>query len=96
MNMFVALFEREISEETLEDAKKHFGEDVYQFSANVLLIRSITDNAAVISEVLNLDGATGSSNVGVVLRLDDSHSGYYYRSLWNWVKETRRMTVGRI
>ena len=96
MNMFIALFEQEISPEILEDAKKHFGDGVFQFSERVLLIRSFTDNAAVVSEVLNLDGATESSNIGVVLRLDDSHSGYYYRSFWNWVKETRRMPVGRI
>ena len=96
MNMFIALFEKEISPEIHEDAKKHFGDGVFQFSERVLLIRSFTDNAAVVSEVLNLDGATESSNIGVVLRLDDSHSGYYYRSFWNWVKETRRMPVGRI
>ena len=80
MNMFIALFEKEISPEIHEDAKKHFGDGVFQFSERVLLIRSFTDNAAVVSEVLNLDGATESSNIGVVLRLDDSHSGYYYRA----------------
>ena len=96
MNMFIALFEQEISPEILEDANKHFGEGVFQFSERVLIVRSYADDPAVISDVLNLDGATKVSNVGVVLRLDDSHSGYYYRSFWNWVKETRSMTVGRI
>ena len=96
MNMFIALFEKEISPEIHEDAKKHFGDGVFQFSEHVLLIRIHSDKPAVISDVLNLDGVTESSNVGVVLRLDDSHSGYYYRDLWNWFKETRRMAVGRI
>ena len=96
MNMFVALFEEEISPEILEDAKKHFGDGLFQFSERVLLIRNQGDNPSTISDVLNLDGETQASNVGVVFRLDDSHSGYYYRDLWNWVKEARRLAVGRI
>ena len=95
MNMFVALFEEEISPEILEDAKSISGRCI-PVSERVLLIRNQGDNPSTISDVLNLDGETQASNVGVVFRLDDSHSGYYYRDLWNWVKEARRMAVGRI
>lgn len=95
MNMFVALFEEEIAPEILEDAKRHFGDGLFQFSERVLLIRSYAESPAPISDILNLDGAAESSNVGVVFNLYGSHSGYYYGDLWNWLTETRRMPVGQ-
>ncbi len=93
MNLFVAIFEDDVSSATLERVKIQHPKNVYEISNRVLLIRSSADNPLTISEPLGMAG-NDAELTGVVFKLNGSHSGYYYSHLWDWLTEARELPVG--
>jgi len=71
--------------EFLQEAKNIYGEpNVYRVSGSVAAVRSPTiDNPGDISAALRVQG----DRTAAVLKLNGSHSGYYYIPFWDWLRE---------
>ena len=93
MNIFLVHFDGEIPQAARDAVATNYPTANHELSNRVLLIRAYASDPAVIANQLNISGESASPNIGVVLRLNGSHAGFYYRNLWDWLAETRNARV---
>ena len=94
MNLFLVIFEEAIASEEKEQAKSSFSAGgVFELSDRILLVQTPISDPKSLSMSFGLSDEAGSSNVGVVFKLDGSYYGHYYSSLWDWLKKAREVGV---
>lgn len=91
MQLFIVVFEDDMPAATLEQARRQF--EAHKMSDRALLIRTQIDDPVAISSFLGIDEKSSSPVVGMVLKLNGSRSGYYYKSTWDWFREWSPVSV---
>lgn len=86
MHLFVAFFEEDIPQHIKETAEQTF--PVYAVSDRILLLRTPISDPQAISTFFRMDEGNQEPIVGMVLKLNGSRAGYFYKSAWDWFKES--------
>lgn len=93
MNVFAVYHEQPREDPFDAQIKVDLGNDVLVLSDQLLLIRSHDEAPDNIADRM---GFTRDENepdapprLGVVLKLNASHLGYYHTHLWDWLREAR-------
>ena len=85
-NLFVAIFEDEVAGDVAEELEESPAiADTHQVNPTVLVVRSVAHDPAVVSSLARMS----DERSGVVFRLNGSYQGFFYKSLWDWLKEGR-------
>ena len=80
--LFIAVFENPIPKSDLEKAEQLF--EIYQLNPQVVVLYARNPMPSTVSsELFDFD----SEKPGVVFKLNGSWAGYYYKDLWEWMKE---------
>ena len=85
MTHFLLIFEQGTQ---VDDLPSEF--EVFPIEDHIILVATSIEDAAAI-KILARIGEDGRA--GAVLKLNGSYSGYYYKDLWEWMKNTREATV---
>ena len=85
MHLFAVFFQGGIPGGFEEKVGGFSSSEPYRLSDDLLLFQSHEDNPERLRVPLGIDGGT----VGVLLKLNGSYSGYFTKSLWDWLKEAR-------
>ena len=94
MNLFLVIFEEAIAAAAKEQAQSSFSSGgVFELSDRILLVQTPISDPKSLSASFGLSDEAGTSNVGVVFKLDGSYYGHYYSSLWDWLKKAREVGV---
>lgn len=92
-NLFIVVTEDDVDEDDVEIAGEIL-DSVYKLDDRVVLIRdSILTDTDLVARLFGLvgseEGEEHHGEIGIVFRLNGSHSGYHYEKLWDWLKEAR-------
>ena len=95
MNVFAVFHEQPREDPFEEDVLGQFGEDALVLSDRLLLVRSHDEVPDNIAERMGFargeSEAEAAPRIGVVLKLNASHEGYYYSHLWDWLRQAREL-----
>lgn len=75
-------------------AQQTLGADTHKIADTVLLIRYVTENPRVLSDIFGMTGDHDEPRIGLVLKLNGSRSGYYYAPVWEWFEDRERTVSG--
>ena len=85
MHLFAAFFRDGIPADFEKRVNGLASGQPYRLSENLLLFLSHVDNPQYLRDPLGIDESTA----GVLLKLNGSYSGYFSKSLWDWLEEAR-------
>ncbi len=89
MNLFAVIFEDSMPSDILDIAETQPMRGGFQLSDQMIVVQSYAENPKVISDILGMTGPEESPKIGVVFKLNGSHSGYFHADLWDWLAEAR-------
>ena len=85
-DLFVAVFEGEVPVDVEDRAQRMVSSQVHRLAPNILLISSPSvDSNAIVRGLIPEYDLTEDPTVCVVFKLNGSYSGYFRKSLWNWL-----------
>ena len=85
MNHFLLIFEKGTQ---IDDLPSEF--EVFPIEDHIILVATRVDDVYAM-RVLAQIGENG--RIGAVLKLNGSYSGYFYKDMWQWMKNTREAAV---
>lgn len=93
-DLFIAVFDDDVPDDVIERAQALQGGRVHTLASNLLLISlpGSTANPIVRMLVPEYD-LTEDPTAIVVFKLNGSYSGYYHRSLWDWLESSPKGAV---
>ena len=91
-DLFIVVFDEDVPRSIMERAEV-LADRVHKLADNVLLISFPDLTTQGLVRVLVPDYDQNDPATMAVFELNGSYSGYYYKSLWNWLRETRNRAV---
>ena len=94
MELFLVALTEPLPDKELDEIVNGLqGTSIKVTTANLVLLASPHSSAEHISTAFGFTGESNPERTGVVFKLNGSYFGYYYSSLWNWLRKARETNV---